>query len=58
MANIPTGNDTSKENISNKVTYIDADSTDDQYPSAKCMYDEITYIKENIFGIEALLAQI
>lgn len=30
-----------KENNSNKVTSIDENSTDTQYPSAKCMYDLI-----------------
>lgn len=30
---------TDKENISNKVTSLDANSTDTQYPSAKCVYD-------------------
>lgn len=28
-----------KENIANKVTTIDSNSTDTQYPSAKCVYD-------------------
>ena len=28
-----------KENNSNKVTSIDENSTDTQYPSAKCVYD-------------------
>ena len=30
---------TAKENVSNKVTTISSLSTDDQYPSAKCVYD-------------------
>ena len=30
-----------KEDIANKVTSIDANSTDIQYPSAKCVYDYI-----------------
>ena len=30
---------TNKENISNKVTSLSAQSTDTQYPSAKCVYD-------------------
>lgn len=38
-----------KENISNKVTSISAQSTDAQYPSAKCVYDLVG-------NIEALLA--
>lgn len=30
-----------KENISNKVTSVSASSTDNEYPSAKCVYDAI-----------------
>ena len=30
-----------KEDVANKVTSIDSTSTDDQYPSAKCMYDAL-----------------
>lgn len=33
-----------KENTSNKVTSIDSTSDDDQYPSAKCVYDAISAI--------------
>lgn len=29
-----------KENISNKVTSVNSSSTDTQYPSAKCLYDD------------------
>ena len=29
----------SKEDISNKVTSLDSSSTDEEYPSAKCVYD-------------------
>lgn len=32
---------TGKEDTSNKVTSITASSTDNQYPSAKCVYDEL-----------------
>lgn len=32
---------TGKENISNKVTSLSAESTDTQYPSAKAVYDEL-----------------
>lgn len=50
-----------KENLSNKVTSISSSSTDDEYPSAKCVYDNIlnellTPVTnnelENIYGIE------
>lgn len=40
-----------KENISNKVTSLSAQSTDTQYPSAKCVYDLVG-------NIESLLANI
>ena len=30
-----------KENASNKVTSLSSQSTDTQYPSAKCVYDEL-----------------
>ncbi len=30
-----------KEDTANKVTTLDIDSTDEQYPSAKCVYDEL-----------------
>jgi hypothetical protein len=32
---------TDKEDTANKVTSVDGDSTDEQYPSAKCLYDTI-----------------
>ena len=35
------GSVTGKEDKSNKVTSISAQSTDTQYPSAKCIYDLI-----------------
>ena len=43
-----------KENISNKVTQLTSESTDTQYPSAKCVYDFVeTEIKRPlIYGIE------
>ena len=34
-----------KEDSANKVTTLDENSTDDQYPSAKCMYDTLRYTK-------------
>ena len=34
-----------KENTSNKVTTLSSNSTDTQYPSAKCVYDELESIK-------------
>jgi len=34
-------NITGKENSSNKVTTISSSSTDTQYPSAKCVYDNL-----------------
>ena len=40
-----------KENISNKVTSLSSSSTDDQYPSAKCVYDLIG-------NIESLLSEV
>lgn len=43
--------DTSKEDISNKVTSLSSSSTDTQYPSAKCVYDIIG-------DIESVLDQI
>ena len=33
--------DAAKENVSNKVTSLSAQSTDAQYPSAKCVYDRL-----------------
>ena len=46
VSTTPTDDDISngvsiKESISNKVTTLDSDSTDTQYPSAKCAYDEL-----------------
>lgn len=53
-----------KEDISNKVTSIDGFSTDDEYPSAKCVYDGIwtdfygtiqgEYVQSNDLGTVAL----
>ena len=34
-----------KENTSNKVTSLSANSTDSQYPSAKCVYDLVGNIE-------------
>lgn len=40
-----------KENTSNKVTSLSASSTNEQYPSAKCVYDLIG-------NIESLLSEV
>lgn len=55
-----------KESLANKVTGIDQDSTDTEYPSAKCVYDaiqansglfvEITYGTTTSAAIDAILA--
>ena len=37
-----------KENVANKVTAIDSDSTDAQYPSAKCVYDTAKDLQHSI----------
>lgn len=37
-----------KENIINKVTSLSSQSTNTEYPSAKCVYDEIDAINELI----------
>lgn len=37
-----------KENTSNKVTSLSNNSTDTQYPTAKCVYDEIKAINDLI----------
>lgn len=37
-----------KENVVNKVTVIDSDSTDAQYPSAKCVYDTAKDLQHDI----------
>lgn len=39
-----------KEDVANKVTAIDNDSTDDQYPSAKCVYDTAKDLQHDIDG--------
>lgn len=39
-----------KEDISNKVTSMTAISTDDEYPSAKCVYDKIEEKIDDVFG--------
>lgn len=40
-----------KENTSNKVTTISAGSTDEQYPSAKCVYDLVGNINTTLEAI-------
>lgn len=37
-----------KEDVANKVTAIDNDSTNDQYPSAKCVYDTAKTLQHDI----------
>ena len=37
-----------KEDASNKVTSLSSSSTNTQYPSAKCVYDEIDAINDLI----------
>lgn len=43
-----------KENTSNKVTAVDDESSDEQYPSAKCVYDNIRLISRVV--VEALVS--
>ena len=40
-ASVPSGNNANYELMSNKVTILSSSSTDDEYPSAKCVYDMI-----------------
>jgi len=42
-----------KENLSNKVTALSSASTDTQYPSAKCVYDELSNKETVGSGFEA-----
>ena len=49
---------TGKESTSNKVTAISSSSTDVQYPSAKCVYDEIDGIEDMIGDIDTVLDEI
>jgi hypothetical protein len=44
-----------KENTSNKVTSLSAQSTNTQYPSAKCVYDFVT---DQIGNIETALSEV
>lgn len=37
-----------KEDVSNKVTELSASSTDEQYPSAKCVYDLIQSLQSTL----------
>lgn len=46
------------ENNGNKVTTLTAQSTDTQYPSAKCVYDRIAAIETSIGNIQTALQQI
>lgn len=43
-----------KENLSNKVTSISPSSTDTQYPSAKCVYDNLNSVYDNFIFNENL----
>lgn len=45
----------SKENVSNKVTSISDESTDEEYPSAKCMYDLIGNLESALEDIVVLI---
>ena len=47
-----------KEDISNKVTTLSTDSTDDQYPSAKCVYDLIGDIGTALDTLNDNLAEV
>lgn len=40
------------ENVDNKITSLSSSSTDDQYPSAKCMYDRIVAIENRLSQLE------
>lgn len=46
---------TKAENTDNKVTSVSSSSTDDQYPSAKCVYDLIGDVDTVIDQINALI---
>ena len=41
----------SASSIGNLVTSIDSNSTDDEYPSAKCMYDIIGQLETRLSNI-------
>lgn len=59
LSNKPTIPDVSgKEDTTNKVTSITASSTNTQYPSAKCVYDEIDGIADMIGDIDTVLDNI
>jgi len=45
-----------KENTSNKVTSMTAQSTDTQYPSAKAVYDELSEVKGDIVDYSEVIA--
>lgn len=47
-----------KENPENKVIQIDSNSTDQQYPSAKCVYTNINNLNERINIIEQLAGNV
>ena len=46
------------ELLSNKVAEVDSDSTDEQYPTAKCLYDALAEIATAIEGLSSVFAAI
>lgn len=46
------------ELLSNKVAEIDSESTDEQYPTAKCLYDALAEIATAIEGLSSVFAAI
>lgn len=44
--------DENKEDVENKVTSLSSSSTNDQYPSAKCVYDRIVAIENRLSQLE------
>lgn len=46
------------ELLSNKVAEVDSESTDEQYPTAKCLYDALADIATAIEGLSSVFAAI
>lgn len=46
------------ELLSNKVAEVDSDSTDEQYPTAKCLYDALADIATAIEGLSSVFSAI
>lgn len=46
--------DSTKEDVANKVTSISSNSTDTQYPTAKCVYDNLTNKQDKITSTNKL----